>query len=50
MPHEDLDVDIVKVDLVLVPKISKPHFLGDIEKSFQEVTAIGPEPHHCFSF
>ena len=29
-------------------KISKCHFLGDIEKSFQEVTPIGPEPHHFF--
>ena len=26
-------------------KISKRHFLRDIEKSFQEVTSIGPEPH-----
>ena len=28
--------------------ISKWHFLRDIGKSFQEVTPIGPEPHHFF--
>ena len=38
-------MDIVKADLLLVGKISKLHFLKDIEKSFQEVTPIGPEPH-----
>ena len=43
-------MDIVKVDLLLVRKISKRHFLRDIEKSFQEVTPIGPEPHQFFSF
>ena len=31
-------------------KISKCHFLRDIEKSFQKVTSIGPEPHHFFLF
>ena len=45
-----LIVDVVKVDLLLVRKISKHHFSRDIEKSFQEVTLIGPEPHHFFSF
>ena len=43
-------VDIVKVDLLLVRKISKRHFLRDIGKSFQEVTPMGPEPHQFFSF
>ena len=43
-----LTVDIVKVDPSLVRKISKRHFLRDIEKSFQEVTPIGPESHHFF--
>ena len=43
-------MDIVKVDLLLVQKISKHHFLRDIEKSFQEVTPMGPEPHHFFLF
>ena len=28
----------------------KTPFLRDIEKSFQEVTPMGPEPHHFFSF
>ena len=45
-----LIVDIVKVDLLLVRKISKRHFLRDIEKSYQDVTPIGPEPHHFFPF
>ena len=40
----------MKVDPLLVQKISKRHFLRDIEKSFQEVTPIGLEPHHFFSF
>ena len=39
-----LAVDIVKVDLLLARKILKCHFLKDIEKSFQEVTPMGPEP------
>ena len=43
-------MDIVKVDLLLIRKISKRHFLRDIEKSFQEVTPMGPEPHHFFLF
>ena len=43
-------MDIVKVDPLLVRKISKRHFLRDIEKSFQEVTPMGPEPHHFFLF
>ena len=45
-----LPVDILKVDLLLVQKISLCHFLRDIEKPFQEVTPMGPEPHHFFSF
>ena len=40
----------MKVDPLLVQKISKRHFLRDIEKSFQEVTSIGLEPRHFFSF
>ena len=31
-------------------KSKKRHFFRDIEKSFQEVTPIGPEPHQFFSF
>ena len=31
-------------------KISKHHFLKDIENSFHEVTHIGLEPHQFFSF
>ena len=46
----NLGVDIVKVDPLLVRKISKRHFFGDIEKSFHEVTPIGPEPHQFFFF
>ena len=46
--YDTLDVDIVKVDLLLVQKISKRHFSRDIEKSFQEVTPIGLEPHNFF--
>ena len=38
----------MKVDPLLVRKISKRHFLRDIEKSFQEVTPMGPEPQHFF--
>ena len=38
------------MDSLLIRKISKYHFLRDIEKSYQEVTPIGPEPHHFFSF
>ena len=29
-------------------KNQKRHFFRDIEKSFQEVTPIGPEPHKFF--
>ena len=43
-----LIVDIMNVNLLLVQKISKHHFLRDIEKSFQEVAPIGPETHHFF--
>ena len=31
-------------------KKSKTPFFRDIEKSFKEVTPIGPEPHQFFSF
>ena len=31
-------------------KNQKRHFFRDIEKSFQEVTPIGPEPHQFFFF
>ena len=41
-------MDIVKVDSLLVQKISKCHFFRDIEKSFKEVTPIGLEPHNFF--
>ena len=41
----ELAVDIVKVDLLLVQKNSKRHFLRNIEKSFQEATPMSPEPH-----
>ena len=43
-------MDIVKVDLLTFQKISKRHFLRDIEKPFQEVTPIGPEPNQFFFF
>ena len=43
-------MDIVKVHPSLVRKISKRHFLRDIEKSFQKDTPMGPEPHHFFLF
>ena len=45
-----LAMDILKVDALAWWKNSKRHFLGDISKSFQEVTPMGPEPHHFFSF
>ena len=32
----------------LVRKISIRHFLRNIEKNFQVVTPMGPEPHHFF--
>ena len=40
----------MKVDQLAFQKISKRHFLRDIEISFQEVTPIGSEPHHFFPF
>ena len=46
----ELIVDIVKVDPQAFQKNQKRHFFRDIEKSFQEVTPIGPEPHQFFSF
>ena len=48
MQSSGLSVDIVKVDPSLVRKISKRHFLRDIEKSFQEDTPMGPEPRQFF--
>ena len=45
-----LDVDIMKVDPQAFQKISKRYFLRDIEKFFQEMTPMGPEPHQFFSF
>ena len=45
-----LVVDIVRVDPQAFQKNQKRHFFRDIEKSFQEVTPIGPEPHQFFSF
>ena len=43
-------IDIVKVDALAQWKISKRHFLKDIENSFHQVTHIGLEPHHFFFF
>ena len=43
-------VDIVKVDPQAFQKNQKRHFFRDIEKSFQEITPIGPEPRHFFPF
>ena len=40
----------MKVNLLAFQKISKHHFLRNIEKSFQEITPKGPEPHHFFPF
>ena len=31
-------------------KIEKRHFFRDIEKSFQEVTAMGPDSRQFFTF
>ena len=45
-----LAVDILKVDPQAFQKSSTRHFLRDIEKSFQEITPMGPEPHHFFCF
>ena len=45
-----LVVDIMRVDPQAFQKNQKPHFIRDIQKSFQEVTPIGPEPHQFFSF
>ena len=36
--------------LTLVVKVPKRQILRDIEKLFQEVTPIGLEPYHFFSF
>ena len=43
-------VDIVKMDALAWWKISKHHFIKDIENSFHEVTHIGLKPHQFFSF
>ena len=45
-----LIVDIVRVDPQAFQKNQKRHFSRDIEKSFQEITPTGPEPHQFFSF
>ena len=36
------------MDPLAFQKTSKRHFLRGIEKSFQEVNPMGPEPHHFF--
>ena len=46
----NLPVDIMRVDPQAFQKNQKRHFFRDIEKSFQEFTPIGPEPHQFFSF
>ena len=38
----------MRVDPQAFPKNQKRHFFRDIEKSFQEVTPIGPEPQQFF--
>ena len=43
-------VDIVKMDALAWWKISKHHFIKDIENSFHKVTHIGLEPHQFFFF
>ena len=43
-------MDIKKVDALARQKISKCHFLKDIENSFHEVTHIGLEPHQFIFF
>ena len=48
--RQALPVDIVRMDPQAFEKNQKRHFFRDIEKSFQEVTPIGPEPHQFFSF
>ena len=45
-----LFLDIVKVDALAWPKISKRHYLKDIENSFHVVTDIGLEPLQFFPF
>ena len=45
-----LTLDIVKMDALALWKISKRHFLEDIENSLHEVTHIGLEPHQFFFF
>ena len=44
-----ISMDVMRfLDSLLVRKLSKGHFLKDIENSFQEVTHIGLEPHQFF--
>ena len=43
-------MDIVKVDPQAFQKNQKRHLFRDIEKPFQEVPPIGPEPQLFFSF
>ena len=45
-----LIVDLAKMDALARQKNQKRHFLRDIEKSFEEVALIGPEPHQFFPF
>ena len=40
----------MRVDQQAFQKNQKRHFFRDIEKSFQEVSPIGPEPHQFFLF
>ena len=49
-PPVGLFVDIVKVDPQAFQKNQKRHFFKVIEKSFQEITPIGPESHQFSSF
>ena len=43
-------MDVLKVDALAQWKISKHHFLKDIENSLHEATHLGLEPHHFFFF
>ena len=47
---EALFKDCFSLDVLLVPKISKRHFFGDISNSFQWVTQTGLKPHQNFFF
>ena len=45
-----LCVDIVRMDPQAFQKNQKRHFFRDIQKSFQEITPMVPEPHLFFLF